>query len=47
MVDVRENFLDKDDFINAVVDADACIDSEHLRNIFDNILVSEEKKLRR
>lgn len=37
----------KDDFINAVVDADACIDSEHLRNIFDNILVSEEKKLRR
>ena len=38
---------DKDDFINAVVDADACIDSDKLRNIFDNILVSEEKKLRR
>ncbi len=38
---------DKDDFISAVIDADACIDSDHLKNIFDGILVGGDKKLKR
>ena len=38
---------DKDDFINAVIDADACIDNKHLRNIFDNILVCEKKEIKK
>ena len=38
---------DKDDFIEAVIKADICIDSNHLKSIFDNILVGEEKHLRR
>ena len=34
---------DRNSFINAIVNADICKESDSLRSIFDNILVSDKK----
>lgn len=38
---------DKNDFINAVIDADICADENHLRNIFDKILIESSNELKK